>query len=55
MNQILKLRIRHLEAKSTTTVIQNYYVTFILQVLHSEQFRGETFAVRRNLMEAPML
>lgn len=40
MNQILKPRIRHLEAKSATTVIQNYDVTFILQALRSEQFSG---------------
>lgn len=55
MNHVLTPRIRHLEAKSTSTVIQNYYVAFILQVLLSKEFTVETFAVRLNLMEALVL
>jgi len=55
MNHILIPMLRYLEAKSTSTIMQKYYVTFLLQVLCSEEIAGETFALRLNLMEALML
>lgn len=54
MNHIITPRIRHLEAKSMSTVSQNY-VTFLLQALRSEEFTVENFAVRLNFMEALVL
>lgn len=55
MNHIFTPRVRLLEAKSTSTVVQKYYVTSVLQALCSEEFTVETFAVRLNLREALVL
>lgn len=55
MNHIFTPRVRHLEAKSTSIVVQKYYVTSFLQALCSEGFTVETFAVRLNLSEALVL